>query len=196
MTAGTAHIKITGISYLLTLGADLRDLDGCFSLDLGLVDAVAHHRRRGRGRFGIDHRALLGGRISHDVELRRAGRLGAQSKCGEGAAHDKLLHGLPPSGYKARAFARARVHSRFERRVLIDDVCWMMTVVRPVRSLVNYRLAPRSVSFDVARSINSIDVMVVMMAGAEVNAMPASVNIDSLSKCGSTEDRTGRNQNK
>lgn len=51
-------------------------------------------------------------------------------------------------------------------------------------------------TFDAARSINSIDVMVVMMAGAEVDAMPASVNIDSLSKCGSTEDRTGRNQNK
>jgi hypothetical protein len=39
-------------------------------------------------------------------------------------------------------------------------------------------------------------VMVVMMAGAEADAMPASVNIHSLSKCGSTEDQTGRNQNK
>lgn len=69
-------------------------------------------------------------------------------------------------------------------------------MVRLVRSLDNYRLAPRSVTFDVATSINSINVMVVMMAGAEVDAMPASVNIDSLSKCGSTEDRTGQNQNK
>jgi hypothetical protein len=38
--------------------------------------------------------------------------------------------------------------------------------------------------------------MVVMMAGADVDAMPTSVNIHSLSKCGSIEDRTGRNQNK
>ena len=77
----------------LLFGADLGRLDGGLGLNLRLVNAIAHDRGCGRRRLGLDHGALLGGCITHDVELSGAG-LGGESKGSESAAYEQLLHGV------------------------------------------------------------------------------------------------------
>ena len=76
----------------LLLGADFSGLHGGLSLRLGLVDAVAHDRRGGRRRLGVDHRALLGRGVAHDIELGGARSLRTQDECGEGAADNQPVH--------------------------------------------------------------------------------------------------------
>lgn len=76
-------------------GADL--CDGGFGFALGLVNAVAGHSDGRSSRLRIDYRAFLGGGIAHDIELRCASGLNAETKTkhSKSAADDELLHSLP-----------------------------------------------------------------------------------------------------